>query len=102
MLPNSQIRSLRESTRSKKANQHLRILRAISGRARWHMLLLLRSAKNGLTTTDFAVILKATLSRVSHQLRILKRGGLVQTKREGRNVIYSLANPLINKYVRLP
>ncbi|MFA6603251.1 MAG: metalloregulator ArsR/SmtB family transcription factor [Patescibacteria group bacterium] len=87
---------------NKKVRHHARMLRAISGQARWQVLMLLRNSENGLTTTDIAAILKATLSRVSHQLRILKGHGLVKTQRYGRNVVYALANPLIKDYIVLP
>ena len=41
---------------------------------------------------DIAQITSATQSAVSHQLRILKQAHLVKFKRDGKNVIYSLAD----------
>lgn len=41
---------------------------------------------------DIARIINATQSAVSHQLRILKQAHLVRFQREGKNVIYSLAD----------
>lgn len=41
---------------------------------------------------DIAEATSSTQSAVSHQLRILKQARLVKFQREGRNVVYSLAD----------
>ena len=41
---------------------------------------------------DIAELIHATQSAVSHQLRILKQAHLVKFQRDGKNVIYSLAD----------
>lgn len=41
---------------------------------------------------DVAEIIGATQSAVSHQLRILKQAHLVRFQRDGKNIIYSLAD----------
>ncbi|MCI9129846.1 MAG: winged helix-turn-helix transcriptional regulator [Eggerthellaceae bacterium] len=41
---------------------------------------------------DIAQLIGATQSAVSHQLRILKQAHLVKFQRDGKNVIYSLAD----------
>ena len=41
---------------------------------------------------DLAQILNMTQSAISHQLRILKQSKLVKNRREGKTVIYSLAD----------
>lgn len=41
---------------------------------------------------DLAEMIGATQSAVSHQLRNLKQSRLVRAKRDGKNVIYSLAD----------
>ena len=41
---------------------------------------------------DLAEALRMTQSAVSHQLGILKRSKLVKSRREGKSVIYSLAD----------
>ena len=41
---------------------------------------------------DIAQVINATQSAVSHQLRILKQAHLVKFRRDGKNVIYSLAD----------
>ncbi|BCJ95908.1 transcriptional regulator [Anaerocolumna cellulosilytica] len=41
---------------------------------------------------DLAVLLDMTKSAVSHQLRVLREAYLVSSRREGKNVYYSLAD----------
>ena len=41
---------------------------------------------------DIALLLKATQSAISHQLRILKQMHLVKARREGKTIFYSLAD----------
>lgn len=46
---------------------------------------------------DLAKVLNMTQSAISHQLRILKANKLVNSRREGKSVFYSLAG---NGHVR--
>ncbi len=41
---------------------------------------------------DLASALQMTQSAISHQLRILKQGKLVKSRREGKSVFYALAD----------
>ena len=41
---------------------------------------------------DLAELLQMTPSAVSHQLSILKRNKLVQSRRDGKSIFYSLAD----------
>lgn len=41
---------------------------------------------------DIALLLGMSQSSISHQLRILKQSSLVKFRREGKSVIYSLAD----------
>lgn len=41
---------------------------------------------------DIAAMFNMTISAISHQLRILKRARLVKYRREGKTVLYSLAD----------
>lgn len=41
---------------------------------------------------DLAEALNMTQSAISHQLRILKQGRLVKSRREGKSIFYSLAD----------
>lgn len=40
--------------------------------------------------SDIAKSLEMSISAISHQLQLLKDNGLVETKREGQNICYSL------------
>jgi ArsR family transcriptional regulator len=48
--------------------------------------------KSELCVCDIAVLLNMTKSAISHQLRALKSANLVQYRKEGKNVFYSLAD----------
>lgn len=48
---------------------------------------------------DIAEILNMTQSAVSHQLRILKQAKLIKSRREGRSVIYFLADDHVRTIV---
>ena len=41
---------------------------------------------------DIATLLGMTQSAISHQLRVLKQAKLIKSRREGKNIIYSLAD----------
>ncbi|HIU33886.1 MAG TPA: helix-turn-helix transcriptional regulator, partial [Candidatus Pullichristensenella excrementigallinarum] len=45
-----------------------------------------------LCVCDIAQLLNMTSTAVSHQLRILKGNKLVKSRRDGKNVFYSLAD----------
>ena len=45
-----------------------------------------------LCVCDIADVLGMTVSAISHQLRILKNAKLVKFRKDGKNVIYSLAD----------
>lgn len=54
---------------------------------------ILYALMNGeLCVADIAETVGATQSAVSHQLRILKQARLVKFQRDGKNVVYSLAD----------
>ena len=49
-------------------------------------------AVSELCVCHLAVLLGVTVSAVSHQLRLLKTAGLVTCRREGKSIIYALAD----------
>ena len=49
---------------------------------------------------DIARILSMTDSAVSHQLRILRQGRLIRSRREGKTVVYSLADEHVRSLIR--
>lgn len=48
--------------------------------------------QKSLCVCDISELLNMTLSAISHQLRVLRESKLVKTKREGKEVYYSLAD----------
>lgn len=48
---------------------------------------------------DIALILNMTQSAISHQLRVLKQNRLVKYRREGKTVLYSLADDHVRTIV---
>ncbi|HEY4694504.1 MAG TPA: metalloregulator ArsR/SmtB family transcription factor [Candidatus Nanoarchaeia archaeon] len=65
----------------------------VSGETRLKILYAL-ARENYLSVSDIADILKSKQSGVSHQLAILRKEGLVKTKKRQRLVFYSLTKPL--------
>lgn len=52
-----------------------------------------------LCVCDIAQLLRMTATAVSHQLRILKGSKLVKSRREGKNVFYSLADDHVTSII---
>lgn len=49
-------------------------------------------SQHELCVCDLAALIGMNQSAVSHQLRILKQGRLVKSRREGKSIFYSLAD----------
>ena len=52
-----------------------------------------------LCVCDLAELLRLSQSAVSHQLRILKQAKLVKFRREGKSIIYSLADDHVRRII---
>ena len=50
-----------------------------------------------LCVTDLARVLNLNQTTVSHQLRLLRDVGIVETSRQGKLIQYKIANPKINE-----
>jgi ArsR family transcriptional regulator len=50
-----------------------------------------------LCVTDLSRVLGLNQTTVSHQLRLLRDVGIVETKRDGKIIQYKIANPKINE-----
>lgn len=98
----TQLRDLRKKLSAPEAVKAFRAIRAAAGSSRLKILYALRGVKDGLTITDISKLLNASLSRVSHQMRILKKAGLVSAEKEGRNVFYRGNSAAVAKCVVLP
>jgi len=54
--------------------------------------ILMSLAQHELCVCDLAALIEMSQSAVSHQLRVLKQGRLVKSRREGKSIFYSLAD----------
>ena len=50
---------------------------------------------------DIALLLNMTHSAISHQLRVLKQAKLIRSRREGKNIFYSLADSHVTGIINL-
>ena len=50
---------------------------------------------------DLATVLSMTQSAISHQLRILKQMHLIKFRREGKNILYSLADDHVKTILQM-
>ena len=70
------------------------LFKAISDPTRIKMLYALKT--QSLCVCDLSIIMNMTQSAISHQLKTLKDANLVQSKRNGKMVIYALADQHIH------
>ena len=66
------------------------LFKGFADSTRVHILALL--ARQELCVTDIAETVDVSQSAISHQLRILKQMHLIKFRREGKNILYSLAD----------
>ena len=66
------------------------LFKGLADPTRVHILYLL--AEQELCVTDIAEKVELSQSAISHQLRILKQKQLIKFRREGKNILYSLAD----------
>ncbi len=65
------------------------------------MKILLALCETEMCVGDLAEELKMTESAISHQLRLLKQADLVVGKRDGKSVIYSLADDHVRTIINM-
>lgn len=66
---------------------------------RVHILSLL--VERELCVTDIAEAVNLSQSAISHQLRILKQMHLIKFRREGKNILYSLADEHVKTILQM-
>ena len=59
------------------------------------VLILWALAEKGLTVSEIAVELNASIQNTSHHLRLMKDLGIIESQREGQSIRYRLANQAI-------
>lgn len=75
------------------------ILRSINHRLRRIMIEAVAKAPEGITVTDLYVQLRLEQSVASQHLAILRRAGIVKTKRKGKQIFYSVNEDRLEKIV---
>ena len=67
---------------------------------RVHILTLMQQRQE-LCVTDIAEAVELSQSAISHQLRILKQMQLIKFRREGKNILYSLADDHVRTILQM-
>ncbi len=86
---------------NKKVSDSYKILRVICGPMRFKIIVLLRQNKKGLNVTALGEALGASLSRISHQLSILKKHKLISGSGSNRETVYRLSDHRLRKYLNI-
>ena len=75
------------------------LFKGFADSTRVHILSLL--AQRELCVTDIAEAVALSQSAISHQLRILKQMHLIKFRREGKNILYSLADDHVKTILQM-
>lgn len=75
------------------------LFKGFADATRVHILSLL--IERELCVTDIAEAVELSQSAISHQLRILKQMHLIKFRREGKNILYSLADDHVKTILRM-
>ena len=68
-----QLNKIKKHLSSDKFKKNRAVLRSISGNVRYKIVEALHQAEDGLTVGDIAKLFDYSISRVSHQLRVLRK-----------------------------
>ena len=75
------------------------LFKGFADATRVHILSLL--VERELCVTDIAEAVALSQSAISHQLRILKQMHLIKFRREGKNILYSLADDHVKTILQM-
>ncbi len=75
------------------ANKCAELLKALADAERLRLIQALRERPQ--SVSDLAALLDNEIGNISHHLKVLRKQGLVSTRREGKMVIYSLAGSVL-------
>jgi DNA-binding transcriptional ArsR family regulator len=82
----AELRAVVDGPASRQLHQ---LMRALAGKGRFRIIMLLKTMHGALNVTEIGTILGMSTSSVSHDLRVLRRMGLVKSSTKGREVLYS-------------
>lgn len=83
--------------KDRRVREFYKTMRLLCGPMRFKIIIVLNKHKDGLTVSELAETLGVSLSRVSHQLAILRKHKLVVAKKINRETVYKLANHRLQK-----
>lgn len=89
-MTSGNLQKMRNRLRSKKFKDELKIVRSVCSTPRFKIMSALCHNINGLTVSEIAEIMQAPISRISHQLAILRGIKAVGRQRRNREMIYTL------------
>lgn len=75
------------------------LFKGFADTTRVHILSLL--SQRELCVTDIAEAVELSQSAISHQLRILKQMHLIKFRRDGKNILYSLADDHVKTILQM-
>ena len=75
------------------------LFKGFADTTRVHILSLL--SQRELCVTDIAEAVEVSQSAISHQLRLLKQMHLIKFRREGKNILYSLADDHVKTILQM-
>lgn len=100
-LTEKEVKQIRDYLGTKEVKARRDILRAISGQVRFNILAALGQTADGMTVSELAKLFHYSVSRVSHQLRILRTHHIVSMRRNGKSMVYHVAdNPFLKDIIR--
>ncbi len=79
-------------------NQMTGLFKALSDTARIRIILMLN---NEICVSELAEKLNMTQSAVSHQLSVLKANGLVEKRRDGKQIYYKLTDNHVTQVLKI-
>jgi DNA-binding transcriptional ArsR family regulator len=89
---------LRKSLASKKTKATFTSIRTLCGPMRFKIAVALyEQGKGGATVGTLSRYLGASPSRISHQLKILKKHRFVSSRKQGREIVYALLDHKVTK-----
>lgn len=92
-LTEGRIKNFQQILQKHEINETKTLAEILSGEMRLKILYLL-GVQSNLCVNDIADILKSKISGISHQLSILRKEGLVTTRKKQKVVYYSLSQRL--------
>lgn len=98
-MTSAEFKKYKKFLAEKRVKSRYGLLRTVTGSTRYRILMLLLVSPRGLTVSDIGKILGASLSRVSHQMRILRSKSVVSSERNSRMVTYAIADRSVRKYL---